>query len=55
MASRKPVLLPPDLAAAVEEYRFVRCHKTESDAIRCLIKLGLDAEAKRPASEDAAE
>jgi Arc/MetJ-type ribon-helix-helix transcriptional regulator len=43
MASRKPVSLPPELAQAVEDFRFANRFKTESDAIRRLIELGLDA------------
>lgn len=44
MASRKPVSLTPQLVEAVEEFRFARRFKTESDAIRHLIELGLNAE-----------
>lgn len=44
MASRKPVSLTPQLVEAVEEFRFSRRFKTESDAIRHLIELGLAAE-----------
>lgn len=44
MASRKPVSLTPQLVEAVEEFRFSRRFKTESDAIRHLIELGLGAE-----------
>jgi Arc/MetJ-type ribon-helix-helix transcriptional regulator len=43
MATRKPVSLPPELAKAVEDYRFANRFKTESDAIRELIELGLKA------------
>jgi Arc/MetJ-type ribon-helix-helix transcriptional regulator len=46
MATRKPVSLTPELATAVDNYRFANRFKTESDAIRKLIELGLDA-AKR--------
>jgi Arc/MetJ-type ribon-helix-helix transcriptional regulator len=41
MATRKPVSLPLELAKAVEDYRFANRFKTESDAIRRLIELGL--------------
>jgi Arc/MetJ-type ribon-helix-helix transcriptional regulator len=43
VATRKPVSLPPELAKAVEDYRFANRFKTESDAIRLLIELGLKA------------
>ncbi len=43
MATRKPVSLPPELAKAVDDYRFANRFKTESDAIRELIELGLKA------------
>jgi len=43
MTTRKPVSLPPDLAEAVEEFRFTNRYKTESDAIRHLLELGLEA------------
>jgi len=44
MASRKQVSLTPELESAVEEFRFARRHKTESDALRRLIEVGLGAE-----------
>jgi len=43
MVSRKPVSLPPELSQAVEDFRFANRFKTESDAIRHLIELGLEA------------
>ena len=43
MAARKPVSLPPELVEAVDEYRFANRFKTESEAIRRLIELGLEA------------
>ncbi len=43
MATRKPVLLPPEMAAAVEDFRFGNRIGTESEAIRRLIELGLEA------------
>ena len=46
MATRKIVSLPPELAEAVEDFRFAQRMKTESDAIRQLIELGLKAAAK---------
>jgi Arc/MetJ-type ribon-helix-helix transcriptional regulator len=46
MATRKPVSLPPELSEAVDDYRFANRFRTESEAIRHLIELGLEA-AKR--------
>jgi Arc/MetJ-type ribon-helix-helix transcriptional regulator len=43
MSGRKIVSLPPELEAAVDDYRFAKRFKTESDALRRLIELGLDA------------
>jgi Arc/MetJ-type ribon-helix-helix transcriptional regulator len=43
MATRKPVSLTPEMAEAVEDYRFLHRYKTESDAIRHLLELGLEA------------
>lgn len=43
MVTRKIVSLPPDTAEAVDEYRFQHRVKTESEAIRRLIELGLEA------------
>lgn len=47
MAARKQVSLPSDLDAEVEEFRFANRFKTESDAIRRLIELGLEAARAR--------
>ena len=46
MVSRKPVSLPPELSEAVDEFRFKNRFKTESDAIRRLLELGLEADKK---------
>jgi hypothetical protein len=40
---RKLVSLPHALVAAIEDYRFANRIKTESEAIRQLIELGLNA------------
>ena len=50
MGSRKPVSLTPAIAKAVEDYRFAQRYNTESEAIRRLIELGLEA-AKREKPE----
>lgn len=44
MAGRKMVSLPPHLWEAVEDYRFDRRYKTESEAIRRLVEAGLRLE-----------
>lgn len=41
--TRKLVTLPHDLVRAVEDYRFANRIKTESEALRLLIRAGLDA------------
>ncbi len=43
MSGRKIVSLPSALEEAVEDYRFANRFKTESDALRHLIELGLAA------------
>lgn len=43
MSARKIVSLPPDLAKAVEDFRFDNRIPTESEAMRRLIELGLGA------------
>jgi len=43
MSARKIVSLPPDLAKAVEDFRFANRIATESEAVRRLIELGLAA------------
>ncbi len=43
MAGRKIVSLTPELQKAVEDFRFEQRIKTESDALRRLIELGLQA------------
>jgi Arc/MetJ-type ribon-helix-helix transcriptional regulator len=51
MAGRKIVSLPPDLEKAVDDFRFENRFPTESEAIRRLIELGLEAakaQNKRP-------
>ena len=52
MAGRKIVSLTPELQQAVEDFRFVERIKTESDALRQLIELGLQA-ARRNAEASA--
>jgi hypothetical protein len=47
METRKIVSLPAELAQAIEDYRFNHRMKTEAEAIRRLIELGL---GKAPAS-----
>lgn len=44
MAGRKPVSLTAEQVEAVENFRFAHRFKTESDAIRRLIDIGLGAE-----------
>jgi hypothetical protein len=41
METRKIVSLPAELAQAIEDYRFANRMKTEAEAIRRLIELGL--------------
>ncbi|MDN7354301.1 ribbon-helix-helix domain-containing protein [Acetobacter senegalensis] len=41
--TRKLVSMPKELVQEIENYRFENRIKTESEAIRQLIKLGLDA------------
>jgi Arc/MetJ-type ribon-helix-helix transcriptional regulator len=48
MATRKILSLPPEMAQAVEDFRFSGRFKTESDALRRLIELGLAASAAAP-------
>lgn len=48
MATRKPVSMPADLAQAVDDFRFAMRYNSESDAIRRLLELGLDAAKKLP-------
>ncbi len=43
MSARKIVSLPSDLAKAVEDFRFANRIVTESEAMRRLIELGLEA------------
>jgi hypothetical protein len=49
MEARKMVSLPPSLAEQVEDYRFENRLKTEADAIRRLLQLGLEAARGKPA------
>lgn len=44
---RKLVSLPRDLVREIEDFRFAERIGTESEAIRRLIRVGLDAERKR--------
>lgn len=46
------VSLPADLAAQVEDYRFSHRMKTEAEAIRRLIELGLQAAQAVPNPDD---
>jgi hypothetical protein len=48
MDTRKMFSLPADLAAAVEDYRFAARIKTESEAIRRLLRIGLEASGLPP-------
>jgi metal-responsive CopG/Arc/MetJ family transcriptional regulator len=51
---RKLVSLPRNLVRDVEDFRFSHRIKTESEAIRALIRAGLDAiakEASKPKTE----
>lgn len=48
MAVRKIVSLPPEIARAVDDFRFENRIPTESEAIRRLIELGLSADQKTP-------
>jgi metal-responsive CopG/Arc/MetJ family transcriptional regulator len=45
--ARKLVSLPHELLAAIEDYRFANRIKTESEAIRRLIELGLEAAGRK--------
>jgi hypothetical protein len=47
MATRKIVSLPPELAEAVEDFRFSRRIGSEAEALRRLIELGLRAAKAR--------
>lgn len=46
MQTRKIVSLPAELAVRIENFRFDRRLKAESEAIRQLIELGLDTASK---------
>lgn len=46
---RKQVNLPADVAQQVDEYRFANRFKSESEAIRQLIEMGLEAAGKSAA------
>jgi metal-responsive CopG/Arc/MetJ family transcriptional regulator len=50
---RKLVSLPRDLVRDVEDFRFSHRIKTESEAIRALIRAGLDAVAKESSKSKA--
>lgn len=45
--SRKMITLTASLAKAIEDYRFANRLKTEAEAIRQLLELGLKAAAER--------
>jgi Arc/MetJ-type ribon-helix-helix transcriptional regulator len=53
MSGRKIVSLPPDLEKAIDDFRFENRFQTESDAIRHLIQLGLEAALKKPTKRTA--
>lgn len=52
MAGRKIVSLPPDLEKAVDDFRFENRFGTESEAIRRLIELGLEAARSTPKGDE---
>ena len=43
MGARKMVSLSPEMAEKIEDFRHERRYSTEADAIRELIRLGLEA------------
>jgi metal-responsive CopG/Arc/MetJ family transcriptional regulator len=45
-ATRKLVTLPHDLLRAVADFRFAHRINTESEALRVLIRAGLDAQSQ---------
>jgi hypothetical protein len=45
METRKIVSLPAELAQAIEDYRFANRLKTEAEALRQLLELGVRATA----------
>lgn len=45
---RKLLAAPPEVIREIEKYRFRREHKTENAALLALVRLGLEADAKRP-------
>ena len=45
---RKLVSLPRDLVAEIEDFRFEHRCKAESEAVRTLIRAGLEAMRKQP-------
>jgi Arc/MetJ-type ribon-helix-helix transcriptional regulator len=52
MAGRKIVSLPPDLERAVDDFRFENRFPSESEAIRRLIELGLEAATRKAKPPD---
>lgn len=48
MATRKIVSLSPQLAQAVEDFRFENRIGSEAEALRRLIELGLEASKTKP-------
>ncbi len=48
MKPRKIITLTPELASRVDDYRFERRFKTETEALVTLIEAGLKAESKAP-------
>ncbi|HMR33953.1 MAG TPA: hypothetical protein PKA13_21570 [Geminicoccaceae bacterium] len=55
MDTRKIVSLPAELAQRVEDFRFGRRMKTEAEALRRLIEIGLDQEEKAQPKREPAE
>jgi len=52
-APRRHILLPDDLFPEIDEYRYANRIETRTEAIRRLIRAGLDA-AKKPALREEA-
>ncbi len=46
METRRLLSLPPELAAAIDEFRFSNRYRTESEALRTLIRRGLESFAE---------
>lgn len=48
LTAKKLVALDPEMVRQIEDYRFAARIKTESEAIRRLIELGLEAARSKP-------